>query len=151
MEETTPIALEIARLKELPLSGIRDKYLETFGEAAAPSSNKEGLWRRIAFHLQQQRYGGFSQEAKGILAEEMSKIKPSDRPRRRGKTNIQSGRDKRIPMAGTILIRKYKKQEIEVKVLDVGFEYQNKVFSTLSAVAKEITGSHWNGMKFFNL
>jgi hypothetical protein len=54
-------------------------------------------------------------------------------------------------MPGTILTRTYKRQTIQVKVLESGFEYQDKVFPTLSAVAKEITGSHWNGMKFFNL
>jgi hypothetical protein len=149
MEEITPIALVIARLKEMSLAAIRNEYLETFGEEPAPSSNKEGLWRRIAFHLQEQRFGGFKPEFETAIKEEISKLQPDKSIQRQQKEKKK--RNRRIPMPGTILSRRYKSRTIEVKVLDGGFEYQGKVLPTLSAVAKEITGSHWNGLKFFNL
>ena len=60
-------------------------------------------------------------------------------------------RDNRLPIPGTIITKTYKEIKIQVKVLDNGFEYKNKIYKTLTAIAKEITGSHWNGFLFFNL
>ena len=59
--------------------------------------------------------------------------------------------DPRLPPPGSWLTRSYKGQTIEVKVLSQGFQYQGRVFSSLSALAKEITGSHCSGFWFFNL
>ena len=52
-------------------------------------------------------------------------------------------------MPGTTLWREYKGRMIAVIVLPRGFEYEGKVYRSLSAVANAITGTHWNGMKFF--
>ena len=60
-------------------------------------------------------------------------------------------RDPRLPPPGSWLTRSYKGRTIEVKVLSQGFQYQGRVFSSLSALAKEITGSHCSGFWFFNL
>ncbi len=57
----------------------------------------------------------------------------------------------RTPLPGTLITRTYKGQLIQVQVLSNGFEYQGDMYRSLSAVAKQITGSHWNGFKFFNL
>lgn len=54
-------------------------------------------------------------------------------------------------MPGTVLARQYKGRTITVTVLEDGFEYAGEVFRTLSAVAKAVTGSHWNGYHFFGL
>ncbi len=54
-------------------------------------------------------------------------------------------------MPGTILTRQYKGHAIQVTVRDNGFEYLGEVYGSLSAVAKAITGSHWNGNYFFGL
>jgi len=54
-------------------------------------------------------------------------------------------------MPGTVINREYKGNIHQVKVLDDGFEYEGRVFKSLSAITKEITGSHWNGFKFFHL
>jgi hypothetical protein len=54
-------------------------------------------------------------------------------------------------MPGTVLVREYKGQTIQVTVMDRGFEYLGRVYRSLSAIAKEVTGSHWNGLYFFGL
>jgi len=54
-------------------------------------------------------------------------------------------------MAGTVLTRKYRGRQVEAKVLANGFEYEGQVYRSLSAVAKAVTGSHWNGHLFFGL
>jgi hypothetical protein len=64
---------------------------------------------------------------------------------------IQISQDERLPMPGAILTRRYKGQAVEVRVLPHGFEHQGEIYRTLSAVAKKITGTHWNGYHFFGL
>ena len=59
--------------------------------------------------------------------------------------------DDRLPPAGSVITRKYKREEIQVKVLQGGFEYAGEVYSSLSAVAKAVTGNHCNGYLFFQL
>ena len=60
-------------------------------------------------------------------------------------------RDNRLPMPGTMVVRKYKGKLLEVHVLVDGFAYQGEVYPTLSAVAKVVTGSHTNGFLFFRM
>ena len=57
--------------------------------------------------------------------------------------------DSRLPMPGSLLVKDFKGRTIVVKVLDDGFEYDNRRFASLSAVAREITGTRWNGFLFF--
>ncbi|NLW49346.1 MAG: DUF2924 domain-containing protein [Candidatus Brocadiaceae bacterium] len=59
--------------------------------------------------------------------------------------------DSRLPMPGAILRRPYKGREVVVRVLPRGFEYEGEVYRSLSAVARAVTGTHWNGYHFFNL
>jgi hypothetical protein len=59
--------------------------------------------------------------------------------------------DERVPPPGTVLTRNYRGQAYHVVVRDDGFEYDGQIFRSLSAIAKLITGSHWNGLLFFKL
>ncbi len=59
--------------------------------------------------------------------------------------------DKRIPPPGTVLLRSYKDQRIAVTVLESSFAWEGREYRSLSAIAKEVTGSHWNGLRFFSL
>ncbi len=56
-----------------------------------------------------------------------------------------------LPPPGTVLRRPYKGRTVLITVLDDGFEYEGDVYRSLSAVAKAVTGSHWNGNLFFRL
>ena len=60
-------------------------------------------------------------------------------------------RDRRLPVTGSLLKRKYKGQVIMVKVLEKGFEYNGKIFKNLTSIAEEVTGKHWSGYEFFGL
>ena len=62
-----------------------------------------------------------------------------------------SSHDNRLPVKGTVLTREYKGKKISVAVLDKGFEYNGEVYRSLTAVADAVTGSHWNGYRFFGL
>jgi hypothetical protein len=60
-------------------------------------------------------------------------------------------RDGRLPLPGTVLTREYRGREIRVTVLDRGFEHEGAVHRSLSAVAKAVTGAHWNGYHFLGI
>jgi hypothetical protein len=66
-------------------------------------------------------------------------------------TTVIQTRDARLPMPGSLLVKDYKSQTVVVKVLDDAFEYDGRRFSSLSAIAGEITGTRWNGYAFFGL
>ena len=63
----------------------------------------------------------------------------------------QRNQDRRLPIAGSLLTREWKGRTILVEVLRKGFRYENRFFSSLSAIATEVTGTRWNGMAFFGL
>lgn len=60
-------------------------------------------------------------------------------------------RDIRLPKPGDVLRRYYKGRAITVSVLESGFEYEGRRFRSLSAIAKAVTGAHWNGLLFFGI
>ena len=60
-------------------------------------------------------------------------------------------RDPRLPKAGTVLTRTFNGKEIKVEVLDAGFRYDGDVWRSLSAIARKVSGTSWNGYLFFNL
>ena len=60
-------------------------------------------------------------------------------------------RDRRLPVTGSILRRKYKGGVIVVKVLEKGFEYNGKIYKSLTQISEEVTKSHWSGYEFFGL
>jgi hypothetical protein len=59
--------------------------------------------------------------------------------------------DDRLPVPGTVLVRQHRGKQVRVTVLDHGFECEGLVYRSLSAVARAVTGCHWNGYHFFNL
>jgi hypothetical protein len=107
--------------------------------------------------MQELEYGGFSEETGTKIAELIEKYDPINNKALRpqvvsGGKNvvaIPSLRDKRLPIPGSLIQKKYKGQDYHVKILEKGFEYKDKFYKSLSAVAYEITGAHWNGFSFF--
>lgn len=65
--------------------------------------------------------------------------------------SLTSRRDRRLPVTGSILRRKYKDGVIVVKVLEKGFEYNGKFYKSLTTISEEVTKSHWSGYEFFGL
>ncbi|MDD5135497.1 MAG: DUF2924 domain-containing protein [Phycisphaerae bacterium] len=148
---------QIMQLKEKSLGELQAKHQELFPGQKVPSDNKVHLIRKIAFRVQELEHGGLSEETKARIAELIEKYDPINNKALRpqvvsGGKNvvaIPSLRDKRLPIPGTVIQKRYKGQEYLVKVLEKGFEYKDKFYKSLSAVAYEITGAHWNGYSFF--
>ncbi len=104
--------------------------------------------------------GGLSerarQRAKDLAADSdvrltAPKVRPVGAPGPTKVATIQISEDERLPMAGAILTRRDKNQVVEVRVLPHGFESEGDIYRSLSAVAAKITGSHWNGYRFFGI
>src|SRR2546422_972225 len=98
---------EIAALSKLTVGGLREKYREVFGEETA-SRNKKYLFKRIAYRIQEKKYGGLSQRARDRAAE-LAKNPPIRRGRL-GKAQPapkKRPRDPRLPAAGTVLSRRF--------------------------------------------
>jgi hypothetical protein len=149
-------AADLAVLGSLTVAGLARKYEELFG-APSRSRNKEYLRKRLAFRIQELAEGGLSPRALARI-EELNRNAPPLGPRTGAKTarapepaKEESGvvRDPRLPASGTVLTRTYGKAEHRVTVLDDGFEYKGKPYPSLSRIAREITGTSWNGFLFF--
>jgi hypothetical protein len=147
---------EIMALKELPLSELEKRYEAIFDGKKAPSNNKVYLWRKIAYRLQELEFGSLSENAQKKLNELIQKYDPVNNSLLRPDSeNISALKDsskmpdRRLPIPGSIITKNYKGTKLEVKVLENGFEYNRKIYKTISAVASDITGQHWNGYIFF--
>ena len=146
---------EIMELKGKTLLELKARYKELYGSETAPSSNKVYLWRKIAYKLREIEHGGLSDQAQGKIEEFIQKYDPVNnktlRPGNNSDNNGKLSRDKRLPIPGTIITKEYKGTSLEVKILEKGFEYNNKLYRSLTAIAKEVTSAHWNGYLFFGL
>jgi hypothetical protein len=145
---------EIMALKNASVGDLLKRYKELYGENAT-GTHKTYLWRKVAYKLQEQEHGSLSIKAKGQLKAFIEKYDPINnkalRPNKPMVSQQASTKDKRLPIPGTVITKEYKDISYQVKVLEKGFEYNGKIHNTLSAIAKEITGAHWNGYLFFNL
>ena len=157
-QATQNIQATITALERMTVAQLQGKYLEVFGEPSR-SGNRHFLIKRIGWRIQSQAEGSLSERAKR-RAEELARdadIRTSI-PKSRGIDQVGVKRKlaapsvhDRLPIPGTVLTRKYRGQQVEVKVLANGFEYEGEEYKSLSAVAKAVTGSHWNGLLFFGL
>ncbi len=154
------ITAEVAELQEMTVTQLRRRYEEVIHEETR-SGNKVWLIKRIAWRLQANVEGDLSQRARNRALEIANdadlrlkapkQTQSSSPPQRTRRGSIKVEHDSRLPVAGMLLERKYKGNVYRITVLEDGFEYAGEKYKSLSAVAKEITGSHWNGYLFFGL
>jgi len=159
---TMNLSAMIATLKGMTVRELQDQYIEVFGERTR-SHHKQYLIKRIAWRLQAQHEGDLSARARRRARELASDADLRLLPPIVNEANVpiegdlvvcdkfDVSIDERLPMPGTVLSRKYKGRVVLVQVLRRGFEYNGEVYRSLSAVAKAVTGGHWNGYHFFGL
>lgn len=163
------VGKELADLTQKTVPELREKYHAVFGEPTRAGS-KDWLFKRIAWRIQALAEGDLSERARRraeFLARDADLRTTAPREPAASVVNGASGAvgrngggdvkpapailDERVPPPGTVLTRVYRGQAYHVVVRDDGFEYDGQVFRSLSAIAKLITGSHWNGLLFFNI
>ena len=136
-----PVLAQLAALKTTPIAALKARWRQLF-ETEPPPYNRRFLEHRLGYRIQELAYGGLKPETierLDALADELD-----------GKLSRRRRIENR-PIAGTRLIREWKGVEHLVTVRDDDFDYQGRPYKSLSAVARAITGTRWNGLVFFGL
>ena len=133
----------LAALKAMSVKEMKVEWEKLIG-TAAPNNSRAFLELRIAYRLQELTYGGPDRDTRRMLELLADEVEGHNRR----KHQIA---DPRNPVAGTKLLRKWDGIEHTVTVLKDGFDWKGRRFKSLSAVAREITGTRWNGYRFFGL
>ncbi|MCA8988459.1 MAG: DUF2924 domain-containing protein [Planctomycetaceae bacterium] len=155
------VEAELARLRQLTTKQLKAKYEQVFEEACR-SNHKAWLIKRIIWRMQANVYGGLSERAKQRALEIANEsdlrvtaprsTQSSSHASTEVCTSAETGQhDSRIPLPGSVIVRKYKGEQLQVTVLVDGFAYRGEHYKSLSAVARAITGTHTNGFLFFKL
>ncbi|WP_221794417.1 DUF2924 domain-containing protein [Aquisediminimonas sediminicola] len=132
--------LTLGRLAELPPGELKPEWVRHY-DAPAPNLSPELLRLGISYKLQERRLGGISRSTRLLLLQVKARTR-------------ESGVKKPMPRKltpGTRLVRDWHGTGHTVIVLDDGFEFDGKRWGSLTAIAKAITGTHWNGNRFFGL
>ena len=137
-----PKRMPLERLDALPVAELKQEWARSHG-APAPNLSADLLRLGIAYRLQEKRHGGISRETRCIMPH-------SARAMEDGNSAPVSAPWRKL-MQGTRLVRDWRGTGHTVTVLDDGFEYDGKVWRSLTAIAKAVTGTHRNGPRFFGL
>ena len=138
-----PVLARLAALKTTPTPKLKEQWRQLF-EGEPPAFNRRYLESRLAYRIQELAYGGLKPETVRRLeklGEEMDG----------GRVDVRKRPANDRPISGTRLIRDYQGVEHCVTVRDNDFEYQGRPYKSLSAIARAITGTQWNGVVFFGL
>src|SRR5262245_15852535 len=140
---TDTVLARVAALKIAKTTDLKQQWRDLF-DTEPPPYNRRFLESRLAYRIQELAYGGLSRETLDRLRE-MSKQYEGQGPVER------KARPMLRPVAGTKLIREWQGIEHCVTVRTDDFEYLGRPYKSLSSVAREITGTKWNGWVFFGL
>jgi len=137
------VLAQLAAMQRLSVNELKAKWEALFG-TPAPNNARAFLELRIGYRIQELTYGGLTRETRRVLDLLADEVE--------GKISRKSMvADPRNPVVGTRLVREWDGAEHTVTVLRDGYEWQGRKFRSLSAVAKAITGTNWNGFRFFGM
>src|SRR6201987_3770398 len=132
------IEAEIDRIRSLGVDELRSLWRETFRASPPPAFTKDLIARFLCWHLQEQAFGGLDPKT----AKHLTSLARGDR----------SGADlPRRLKPGTVLVREYQGARHTVTVVAIGFVWREATYASLSTIARAITGTNWNGPRFFGL
>jgi hypothetical protein len=140
---TDPILSQLAALKTMPTPALKDKWRELF-DTLPPPYNRRFLESRLAYRIQELAYGGLKPET-------IERLEALGEQLDGGNIAVRKQRLDDRPVSGTRLLREWQGVEHCVTVLDDGYEWQGRPYKSLSAAARAITGTRWNGWTFFGI
>ena len=138
-----PVLARLTALKTTPTPKLKEQWRLLF-DKEPPPFNRRYIESRLAYRIQELAYGGLKPETVRRLEKLGVELDGGSNAKR------QTRADSR-PSSGTRLIREYQGVEHCVTVRDNDFEYQGRHYKSLSAIARAITGTQWNGLSFFGL
>jgi hypothetical protein len=139
--DAAAIEAEVERLRSMPIVELRALWRAKFKSEPPTAFGPDLLRRGIAYKIQEDAYGGLDRATARLLKQLMDQY---------AKSNGRIVLPRRIK-PGALLIREWKGERHQVTVLEDGFAYQGKPYDSLSQIARLITGTRWNGPKFFGL
>ena len=128
---------QIAELKTLSIVELKTKWRALFG-TEPPPYNRKFLESRLTYRIQELVYGGLKPETIRRLEQLGEELDGGRKDVRKRSANL-------LPIAGTLLLREWQGVEHTVTVTDKGFDYMGMPYTSLSAIARRITGTRWNG------
>ena len=137
------VLARLAALKTTPTPKLKEQWRQLF-ESAPPAFNRRYLESRLAYRIQELAYGGLKPETVRRLEKLGEELDG-------GRVDVRKRPANDRPISGTRLIREYQGVEHCVTVRDDDFEYQGRPYKSLSAIARAITGTQWNGLTFFGI
>src|SRR5471030_1103977 len=143
----TSVSDEIAHLRGLDLKGLRSRWQSVFQRLPPDHLPRHFLFAIIAYRIQADRLGDLDHETKQVL----DRTDATDTGAKMS-TRLVSFDQKRTELTpGTVLVREWDRRSQRVKVMADGFAWNSQTYESLSKVAFAITGTKWNGPRFFGL
>ena len=142
-----PVDDEIAHLRGLDLRGLRARWQSVFGRQAPSHLTRHLLFAVIAYRLQADRFGDLDRATRQVLDQTVARETGPAMSARLA--SFDQKRNELTP--GTVLVREWDRQSQRVIVLADGFAWNGQTYDSLSKVAFAITGTKWNGPRFFGL
>ena len=143
MTNADPIPARLAALKTAPTPDLKKQWRDFFA-TEPPPFNRRYLESRLAYRIQELAYGGLKPDTIRRLERLGEELDGGDRKKSRIRADIR-------PITGTRLLRDWQGVEQIVTVTADGFDWQGRPYKSLSAIARAITGTRWNGWVFFGL
>ena len=140
---TTSMLNEIAKLQRMSVAELQAEWIRLYGEPTR-SRNRQFLFRRLAWRIQELQHGGLSDVAKDRIDKLALEFTRARTPAVASTTlpdEHRPRRDPRIPLPGTLIRKAYKGRELRVVVRDDGFELDATMYPTATALAKAVSGS----------
>ena len=138
-----PVLARLAALKTTPTADLKRQWRDLF-ETEPPPYNRRFLESRLAYRIQELAYGGLKPET-------IARLEALGQQLDGGNMVLRRTRAEEKPISGTRLIREWQGVEHCLTVRDHDYEYQGRPYKSLSAAARAITGTRWNGWVFFGL
>ena len=143
---------QVADLQNLTYEQLKELW-RTLNGGQPPAYNRKYIVSRLAYRIQEIAYGGLSDDSREqmrrILTDGGFNENGCDSSVRRKERATRQKRD--MPVTGTRFVRDWNGRHYEVIAIPNGFDYEGRTYRSLTAVAKAITGTHWNGRIFFGL
>jgi hypothetical protein len=139
---------EITVLRGLDLKGLRVRWRNVFSKPAPEHLTRYLLFRIIAYRLQADRLGDLDAETLKVLKQAAGQEGPASAV---SKNLARLDQRRFAPPPGTVLVREWDRTSHQVMVVPDGYAWNGKTFDSLSQVAFAITGTKWNGPRFFGL
>ena len=137
--------VSINNLEQKSRAELRVLWEGEFGGKAPPSLGRDILALAIAYARQERRYGGLARPVAKELDRLLARVLRDDA------TDAPKSAMSPLPRSGTILVREWRGTTHQVAVVDDGFLWNGKTHQSLSSIARAITGTNWNGPRFFGM